>query len=77
MIPETDRLIVDATHEIVQLSITEESHIPISDPVRPLSTDAASEGEALTVIINGCKVTINNHAGRDVICHTISALRKL
>lgn len=59
------------------LSITEESHIPISDPVRPLSTDAASEGEALTVIINGCKVTINNHAGRDVIYHTISALRKL
>jgi len=45
--------------------------------VRPLSTDAASEGEALAVIINGCKVTINNHAGRDVIYHTISALRKL
>lgn len=42
-----------------------------------LSTDAASEGEALAVIINGCKVTINNHAGRDVIYHTISALRKL
>mgnify|MGYP004676718507 FL=1 len=77
MIPETDRLIVDATHEIVQLSITEESHIPISDPARSLSTDAASEGEALTVIINGCKVAINNHVGRDVICHTISALRKL
>lgn len=37
MIPETDRLTVDATHEIVQLSITEESHIPISDPVRPLT----------------------------------------
>ena len=72
MILETDRLTVDATHEIVQLSITEESHIPISDPVRPLST-----GEALAVIINGCKVTINNHAGRDVIYHTISALRKL
>ena len=77
MIPETDRLTVDATHEIVQLSITEESHIPISDPVRPLSTDTASEGEALAVIINGCKVTINNHAGRDVIYHTISAQQKL
>lgn len=37
MIPETDRLTVDATHEIVQLFITEESHIPISDPVRPLT----------------------------------------
>jgi hypothetical protein len=77
MIPETDRLIVDATHEIVPLSITEESHIPISNPVRLLSTDATSEGEALTVIINGCKVAINNHAGRDVIYHTISALWKL
>ena len=54
-----------------------ESHIPISNPVRLLSTDATSEGEALTVIINGCKVAINNHAGRDVIYHTISALRKL
>ena len=32
MIPETDRLIVDATHEIVPLSITEESHR--SDPHR-------------------------------------------
>lgn len=77
MIPETDRSIVDAAHEIIQLSITEESHIPISDPVRPLSTNATSEGEALTVIINDCKVAINNHAGRDVIYHTISALRKL
>ena len=77
MIPETDRLIVDATHEIVPLSITEESHIPISNPARLLSTDATSEGEALTVIINGCKVAINNHAGRDVIYYTISALRKL
>ena len=45
--------------------------------IRLLSTDATSEGEALTVIINGCKVAINNHAGRDVIYHTISALRKL
>lgn len=77
MIPETDRPIVDATHEIVQLSITEESHIPISAAVRPLSTDTTSEGEALTVIMNSCKVAINNHAGRDVIYHTISALRKL
>ena len=77
MIPETDRLIVDATHEIVPLSITEESHIPISNPVRLLSTDATSEDEVLTVIINDCKVAINNHAGRDLIYHTISALRKL
>ena len=67
IIPETDRLIVDATHEIVPLSITEESHIPISNPVRLLSTDATSEGEALTVIINGCKVAINNHAGTDFL----------
>ena len=66
-----------AAHELGHVWRVEESHIPISDPVRPLSTDAASEGEALTVIINGCKVTINNHAGRDVIYHTISALRKL
>ena len=47
------------------------------ESTRLLSTDATSEGEALTVIINGCKVAINNHAGRDVIYHTISALRKL
>ena len=43
------------------------------ESVRLLLTDATSEAEAsLTVIINGCKVAINNHAGGDVIYHTIS-----
>lgn len=38
------------------------------------SADVASSGEALTIMVNGCKVAVNNNAGRDVIYHTISAL---
>ena len=41
------------------------------------TADVVSSGEALTIIVNGCKVAINNNAGRDVIYHTISALREL
>lgn len=75
MVPEAVRSTSDGLHEIVPLSITEESHIPMRNPSVTLSTDIVSEGEALTVIINDCKVAVNNHAGRDVIHHTISALR--
>lgn len=47
------------------------------DSAGDLPSDATSGTEALVVIINGCKVAVNNHSSRDMIYHTISALRKL
>ena len=77
MVSETIRPMTDDQYEIAPLSITEAFHVPIQNPSVTLSTDIISEDEALTVVMNCCKVAINNHAGRDVIYHTISALREL
>lgn len=74
MVPEVARPTVDGPHEIVPLSITVKSQTQMTDTSGYLSSDATSGLEALVAIINGCKVTINNHAGRDVIYHTIFAL---
>ena len=68
---------MDHSPEIVPLSLVEESCVQMPDQMRQLPTDVTSSGEALTIMINGCKVVINNNAGRDVIYHTISALREL
>ena len=77
MVPETSGAKIDNAPEIVPLSFLEESHTQMSDSVRQLPADVSSSDSALTVMLNGCKVTINNNACRDVIYHTISALREL
>ena len=77
MIPQATRPTMDHSPEIVPLSLVEESCVQMPDQMRQLPTDVTSSGEALTIMINGCKVVINNNAGRDVIYHTISALREL
>ena len=77
MVPEAAVPTVDDSPEIVPLSLVEESRAQMPDQMRQLPTDAASSGEALTIMVNGCKVAVNNNAGRDVIYHTISALREL
>ena len=77
MIPEAAGPTMDDSPEIVPLSLVEESRAQMPDPTRQWSADVTSSGEALTIMINGCKVVINNNAGRDVIYHTISALREL
>ena len=77
MIPEATGATMDDSPEIVPLSLVRESHAHVLNSPRQLPTDDTSSGEALTIMVNGCKVAINNHAGRDVIYHTISALRKL
>ena len=43
---ETDRLIVDTTHEIVPLSITEESHTDIQNQSDCHQPDATSKGRS-------------------------------
>lgn len=77
MIPETSGSTMDDLPEIVQLSLVRESHAQLPDSPQQLSADIAPSGEALTIMVNGCKVAINNNACRDVIYHTISALREL
>ena len=77
MVPEAAGPTVDDSPEIVPLSLVEESRAQMPDPARQWPADAASSGEALTITVNGCKVAVNNNAGRDVIYHTISALREL
>ncbi len=77
MVPESVSPASDGLHEIVPLSIAGESPAQMPDSAGYLPSDATSGTEALVVIINGCKVAVNNHAGRDVIYHTISALREL
>lgn len=77
MVPETAGPTMDDPPEIVPLSLAGESRAQMPDPTRPWPADAASLGEALTVMVNGCKVAVNNNAGRDVIYNTISALREL
>ena len=77
MIPEAAGPTMDDSPEIVPLSLVEESRAQMPDPTRQWSADVTSSGEALTIMVNGCKVAVNNNAGRDVIYHTIAALREL
>lgn len=76
-VPATRAARKSAPQEIVSLSFVEEApvQLPVSDIQCP--TDLVSSGEALTILINGNKILINNHASRDVIYHTLSALREL
>ena len=76
-VPEAAGPTMDGAPEIVPLSLIEESRAQMPDSTHQQSADATSSGEALTVMVNGCKVVVNNNAGRDVIYHTISALREL
>ena len=68
---------MDASPEIVPLSLVEESRAQLPDSTRQLPADIAPSDEALTIMVNCCKVAINNNAGRDVIYNTISPLREL
>ena len=77
MVPEATGATMDVSPEIVPLSLVEESRAQMPDSTRQLPADIASSDEALTIMVNGCKVSINNNARRDVIYHTISALREL
>ena len=77
MIPEATGSTMDDSPEIVPLSLVRESHAHVLDLPRQLPTDVTSSGEALTIMVNGCKVAINNNACREVIYHTMSALREL
>ena len=77
MIPEATGSTMDDSPEIVPLSLVRESHAHVLDSPRQLPTDVTSSGEALTIMVNGCKVAVSNNACREVIYHTISALREL
>ena len=77
MIPEATGPTVDDSPEIVPRLLVSEAHSQMPDSTLQLPTDVAPSGEALTIMVNGCKVSINNNACRDVIYHTISALREL
>lgn len=77
MIPEATGSTMDDSPEIVPLSLVRESHAHVLDLPRQLPTDVTSSGEALTIMVNGCKVAINNNACREVIYHTMSALLEL
>ena len=77
MVPEATGSTMAVSPEIVPLSLVSESHLQLSDSTRQLPADVTSSSEALTIMVKGCKVAINNHACRDVIYHTISALREL
>ena len=77
MVPEATRPTVDDSSEIVPLLLVSEAHSQMPDSTLQLPTDVAPSGEALTIMVNGCKVSINNNACRDVIYHTISVLREL
>lgn len=77
MVPEAAGSTMDDPPEIVPLSLVGDSRAQMPDPTRQWPADVTSPGEALTIMVNGCKVAVNNNAGRDVIYHTISALREL
>ena len=77
MVPEAIGSTMDASPEIVPLLLVGEAHSQMPDSTLQLPTDATPSGEAITILVNGCKVAINNNACRDVIYHTISALREL
>lgn len=77
MVPEAAGSAMDDSPEIVPLLLVEESRAQMPDLTRQCQADVTSSGEALTIMVNGCKVAVNNNAGRDVIYNTISALREL
>ena len=77
IVPAAAGAVMDDSPEIVPLPIVEESHAQAPDPAGHLPADAASPKEAVTVLVNGCKVTVSNNACRDVIYYTLSALREL
>lgn len=74
IIPESVSVSAD-THEIVPLSLIDEEHIPLKETTQ--TSDFYTEKAALIITINGCSVSINNNACRDVIFHTLSALQQL
>lgn len=76
MVPEAIGSTMDVSPEIVPLLLVGEAHSQMLDTTPQLPTDVTPSGEALTIMVNGCKVAINNNARRDVIYHTISALRE-
>ena len=70
-------IVLDATGSTMDDSPVGEPHSQMHDSTPQLPADVTSSGEALTIMVNGCKVAINNNACRDVIYHTISVLREL
>ena len=79
VIPKPPAGRVDELPEIVPVSVVDESTTPVPDvPGQWTAGITETEnGTAITVTVNGCSVEIRNNASRGLICHTLSALRKL
>jgi hypothetical protein len=65
------------THEIVPVSMVQDSLIADTSNRKSDIPVKANEYPAITLTVNGCVLEIQNTAGRDLIFHTISALRQL
>ena len=65
------------THEIVQVSMGQDSAIVNTLSWKSDIPAKVNEHPAITLTVKGCVLEIQNTAGRDLIFYTISALQQL
>ena len=75
-IPSPARSAVQPSQQVVALSVVEDTGIP-ADSCVTQETGAFSCLPAVTLTIKGCRLEINNHAGKDTIRNTLIALQQL
>ena len=75
-IPAASRRAVSSSQQVVPVTIIEENP---TLPVEEIQNASISGNSVPAIIlnINGCRLDINNHAGRDIILNTLSALQQL
>lgn len=75
-IPAASRRAVSSSQQVVPVTIIEETP---TLPVEEIQNASISGNSVPAIILNihGCRLDINNHAGRDIILNTLSALQQL
>ena len=75
-IPSPNRNTVQPSQQVVALSLVEDTSITV-EPCGKQEAGAFPCLPAVTLTIKGCRLEINNHAGRDTIRNTLLALQQL
>lgn len=75
-IPAASRNAVSSSQQVVPVTIIEENS---TFPAEEIQNASISDNDfpAITLAINGCRLEINNHAGKDIILNTLLALQQL
>ena len=75
-IPSASRNVVSSSQQVVPVTIIDENPtLPVEDIQN--ASIAGNSVPAIILNINGCRLEISNHAGKDIILNTLSALQQL